>query len=55
MHLEDNWWRFCHRTDLSDELGHTVGIDLARKNMQLKEVKRILAQANGVRGEVLSR
>ena len=45
IHLEDNWWRFYHRTDLSDILGAAVGIDLRRKNMRLSEVKGLLAQA----------
>ena len=43
IHLEDNWWRFYHRTDLSDILGQAVGIDLTRKNMKLKDIKGLLA------------
>jgi len=47
VHLEDNWWRFYHRTDLSDALGATVGVDLTRKNMRLKDIKGLLAQVKG--------
>jgi transposase len=44
--LEDNWWRFYHRTDISEALCKTVGIELSLKNMQLVEIKHILAQAS---------
>jgi transposase len=47
VHLEDNWWRFYHRTDLSDVLGAAVGIDLTKKNMRLTEIKGLLAQVKG--------
>ena len=46
VHLADNWWRFSHRTDISDELCRVTGIDLTRKNMRLKEIKSVLAQIN---------
>ncbi len=44
---EDNWWLFDHRTDLSDELCASVGIDLSRKRMELEEIKGVLTQVNG--------
>ncbi len=40
--IEDNWWLFNHRSDLSDELCRSVDIDLSRKYMQLSEIKDIL-------------
>lgn len=43
---EDNWWLFDHRTDISDELCESVGIDLTRKRMQLTEIKKVLSQVN---------
>lgn len=43
---EDNWWLFDHRTDLSDLLCESVGIDLTRKRMQLSEIKSVLSQVN---------
>jgi transposase len=45
-HETANWWLFDHRSDLSDELCESVGIDLSRKRMQLKEIKGILATVN---------
>jgi hypothetical protein len=45
VHLEGNWWRFYHRTDASEALCRIVGIDLSRKNMQLIDVRHILAMA----------
>jgi hypothetical protein len=42
-HLEGNWWLFDHRTELSDALCKSVGIDLSRKYLQLKDIKSILA------------
>jgi transposase len=45
VHLEGNWWRFYHRTDASEALCKIVGIDLNRKNMQLVDVRHILAMA----------
>ncbi|MDR1572276.1 MAG: IS1634 family transposase [Clostridiales Family XIII bacterium] len=50
VHLEGNWWRFYHRTDASEALCRAVGIDLSRKNMQLADVKRLLAQAKPASG-----
>ena len=44
VRLEDNWWRLFHRTELSDELCRTAGIDLSKKNMQLNEIKSVLAK-----------
>jgi transposase len=46
-HEQDNWWLFDHRTELSDLLAQSVGIDLARKRMQLSEIKGILTLVNG--------
>lgn len=43
-HLQDNWWIFDHRTDLSDELATSVGLDLTRKNMQLKDIKKVFSK-----------
>lgn len=45
-HEQDNWWLFDHRSDLSDELCKSVGIDLSRKHMQLSEIKSILTSIN---------
>ena len=44
-HLEGNWWRFDHRTDVSDDLCRMAGVDLIRQNMQLKDIKAVLSQA----------
>lgn len=45
--VDGNWWCFDHRSDTSDNICASVGIDLTRKFMQLKDIKDILAQANG--------
>lgn len=45
-HLQDNWWIFDHRSELSDELCNTVGIDLRRKHLKLNEIKSILSSVN---------
>lgn len=45
-HLQDNWWIFDHRSDLSDELCRSVGIDLSKRHMQLNEIKSILTSVN---------
>jgi hypothetical protein len=50
VRLEGSWWRFYHRTDVSDALCKAVGIDLSRKNMRLSEIKHVMAQARPVRG-----
>lgn len=39
-HLQDNWWIFDHRTDLSDKLCDVAGLDLSRKYMQLSDIKQ---------------
>ena len=44
-HLEGNWWVFDHRSDASDDLCRMAGIDLTRRNMQLKDIKAVLSQA----------
>lgn len=44
-HLEGSWWRFDHRTDVSDDLCRMAGVDLTRQNMQLKDIKAAFAQA----------
>lgn len=44
--LEGNWWRFDHRSDATDDLCRMAGIDLTRQNMQLKDIRAVLAQAN---------
>jgi transposase len=46
-HLQDNWWLFDHRSDLSDLLCKNMGIDLSKRHMQLKEIKSILTSING--------
>ena len=43
---EDNWWLFDHRTELSDRLAASVGIDLTKRRMQMGEIKGILAAVN---------
>ena len=40
---ESNWWLFDHRTDISDELCASVGIDLTRRRMKTGEIKNIFA------------
>lgn len=47
VHLQDNWWRFSHRSDITEALSDSVGIDLTRKNLRLEEIKGILTQVNG--------
>jgi transposase len=42
VHLHGNWWRFYHRSDLSDELAKAVGLDLSLANMQLTDIKKLL-------------
>ena len=44
--LDGNWWVFDHRSDATDDLCRMAGIDLTRQNMQLKEIRAVLAQAN---------
>nr|WP_314640021.1 IS1634 family transposase [uncultured Olsenella sp.] len=44
MRLEGNWWVFDHRSDVTDALCETAGIDLTRRYMQLKDVRKILAE-----------
>ena len=44
--VDGNWWCFDHRSDLTDDVCATLGIDLTGKFMQLKDIKKILAQAN---------
>jgi transposase len=44
---ESNWWLFDHRTDISDELCKSVGIDLSRKRMKTGEIKQVLTEVNG--------
>lgn len=43
--LEGNWWRFDHRSDVTDDLCRMAGIDLTRQNMQLKDIKAAFSQA----------
>jgi transposase len=49
-HEQDNWWVFNHRSEATDTLCATVGIDLTRKRMQLKEIKAVLTAVNGKTG-----
>jgi len=42
-HEEDNWWLFDHRTELSDKLAASVGVNLTKRRMRLSEIKGILA------------
>lgn len=44
--LDGNWWVFDHRSDATDDLCRMAGIDLTRQNMQLKDIRAVLAQAN---------
>ena len=44
--LDGNWRVFDHRSDATDDLCRMAGIDLTRQNMQLKDIKAVLAQAN---------
>jgi transposase len=45
-YLQDNWWVFDHRSDVSNELCDSVGIDLRKKYFQLNEIKSILTSVN---------
>lgn len=45
--VDGNWWLFDHRTDASDDICASVGLDLTKRFMQLQDIKRVLAQANG--------
>lgn len=45
--VDGNWWLFDHRTDASDDICASVGLDLAKRFMQLQDIKKVLAQANG--------
>jgi transposase len=44
VHLEDNWWVFSHRNEITDALCRTVGINLTRKYMQLSEIRHEMAK-----------
>lgn len=44
--FDENWWCFDHRTDVTDDICSSLGIDLTQKFMQLKEIKDLLAQVN---------
>ena len=44
--LDGNWWVFDHRSDATDDLCRMAGVDPTRQNMQLKDIKAVLAQAN---------
>lgn len=45
--VDGNWWLFDHRTDASDDICASVGLDLTKRFMQLQDIKKVLAQANG--------
>ena len=45
VHLEGNWWRFYHQSKTSDILTKSVGLDLSKKNMQLKDIKNIFSKS----------
>lgn len=47
-HLEDVWWRFDHRTDLTDELFALIDEEAPRKNMRLKEIKGLFAKGKKI-------
>lgn len=49
VHLQGNWWRFSHRTDITDELCSVTGIDLTLKNMQLKDIKKAFSRSHTAR------
>lgn len=44
--IDGNWWCFDYRSDVTDDVCASLGIDLSRKFMQLKDIKAVLAQAN---------
>lgn len=44
--VDGNVWCFDYRSDASDDICASVGIDLTRKFLQLQDIKKILAQAN---------
>jgi hypothetical protein len=43
-HLEDNWWVFSHRNEITDALCRTVGVNLTRKYMQLSEIRHEMSK-----------
>ena len=43
--VDGNWWVFDHRGDATDDLCRMAGVDLTRRNMQLKDIKAVLAAA----------
>ena len=42
--VEDNWWLFDYRSDLTDELFNIAGIDHPTRYMQLSQVKKLLSK-----------
>lgn len=44
--VDANWWVFDHRSDASDAICASVGIDLTRRNMQLQDIKKAFDAAN---------
>lgn len=42
--VEDNWWLFDYRSDLTDELFNVAGIAHPTRYMQLSQVKRLLSK-----------
>lgn len=44
--VDGNVWCFDYRSDASDDICASVGIDLTRKFLRLQDIKKILAQAN---------
>lgn len=44
--VDANWWLFDHRSDASDAICASVGIDLTRRNVQLQDIKKAFDAAN---------
>ena len=44
---EDNWWLFDHRSDTTDALFETVGLEHPTRYMQTTEIKKLLSKKRG--------
>ena len=44
-HEQDNLYLFDYRSEISDDIGHALGLDFTRKRLRLAEIKNILACA----------
>jgi hypothetical protein len=47
--LEDNWWLFDHRSDITDELFALIGEEPPKKHMKLTDIKKLLSKGKKIR------